>query len=53
MTKEVFKEEKEDIKVVDPNKEKDNDTIVFKALFERTLISEACGADLGHTGVKI
>lgn len=43
LTKDLFgKEHEDEIKIVDPKRDKKGDATAFKALFEKTLITEVC-----------
>ena len=39
-------DDKDEIDEVDPQKEENDEVVIFKGLFEKTLIAEACGANL-------
>jgi len=45
ITRDLFGKKNEEIKIIDPSKNKNKDVITFKALFEKTLIAEVCLED--------
>lgn len=51
ITQKIFDSNQKKIKIVDPSKGKNDNANLFKTLFERTLITEACGVKL-HNEAK-
>ena len=49
ITKKIFDADRGKIKIIDPGKAKNDNANLFKTLFERTLVTEACGIKL-HNG---